>query len=197
MPTTPTSTRTICRIIIPQIGENLLPKYHGSWDEEGDPMPENVLRLSEIFFRDLIAGTFGLQHLDNFIGKVSDPGGPEGSARRKDPRSADDLQSGKGDQQLHAENLRTHNLIHLGNKGFNLVVLAGTDQPVPPAFIITTEVFRCWAVLREFDRAREEFMRRVRTAVTSIEQLTGRVFGDRTTPCSSRSAAGRRSRCRA
>ena len=36
-------------------------------------MPENVLRLSEIFFRDLIASTFGLQHLDNFISKVIRP----------------------------------------------------------------------------------------------------------------------------
>jgi pyruvate, orthophosphate dikinase len=83
----------------------------------------------------------------------------------------------KAISSLHAENLRTHNLIHLGNKGFNLVVLTRDKMPVPPAFIITTEVFRCYRAIRKFERARDEYMRRVRVAVTSIEQLTGLVFG--------------------
>ncbi|MCI5146733.1 MAG: phosphoenolpyruvate synthase, partial [Candidatus Electrothrix sp. AR3] len=55
--------------IIPQIGrENLLTKYRSLWDEED--IPSTVHRLSESFFRDLIAATFGLQHLDNFITRI-------------------------------------------------------------------------------------------------------------------------------
>jgi pyruvate, orthophosphate dikinase len=164
-------------IIVPQIGkENLLSKYHGSWDERN--MPENVLRLSEIFFRDLIAATFGLQHLDNFIGKVI--GTLEAQKDLLDEKTLDLLMTynpEKSISSLHAENLRTHNLIHLGNKGFNLVVLTRDKMPVPPAFIITTEVFRCYRAIRKFERARDEYMRRVRVAVTSIEQLTGLIFG--------------------
>jgi pyruvate,orthophosphate dikinase len=164
-------------IIVPQIGkDNLLPKYHGSWDEKN--MPENVLRLSEMFFRDLIAATLGLQHLDNFIGKVI--GTLEAQKDILDEKTLDLLMTynpEKAISSLHAENLRTHNLIHLGNKGFNLVVLTRDKMPVPPAFIITTEVFRCYRAIRKFERARDEYMRRVRSAVTSIEQLTGLVFG--------------------
>ncbi len=164
-------------IIVPQIGrDNLLAKHHNSWDEKN--MPENVLRLSEIFFRDLIATTFGLQHLDNFIGKVI--GTLEAQKDLLDEKTLDLLMTynpEKSISSLHAENLRTHNLIHLGNKGFNLVVLARDKMPVPPAFIITTEVFRCYRAIRKFERARDEYMRRVRVAVTGIEQLTGRVFG--------------------
>jgi pyruvate, orthophosphate dikinase len=78
---------------------------------------------------------------------------------------------------LYNENPRTHNLIHLGNKGFNLMVLARDGKPVPPAFIITTEVFRCWPALRRFERVRDEFMQRVRTSISDIEQLAGSVFG--------------------
>lgn len=164
-------------IIVPQIGkENLLPKYHDSWFEKN--MPETVLRISEIFFRDLIATTFGLQHLDNFIGKVINT--LEAQNDLLDERTLDLLMTynpEKAISSLFAENLRTHNLIHLGNKGFNLVVLAREKVPVPPAFIITTEVFRCYPAIRKFERARDEFMQRVRASMTSLEQATGRVFG--------------------
>ena len=169
-------------IIVPQIGkENLLSKYHGSWDEKN--MPENVLRLSETFFRDLISTTFGLQHLDNFIGKIIAT--LEAQKDILDEKTLDLLMTynpEKAISSLHDENLRTHNLIHLGNKGFNLVVLSRDKKPVPPAFIITTEIFRCYRAVRTFDRARDEFMRRVRAAITSIEQLTGLVFGSPDNP---------------
>jgi len=169
-------------IIVPQIGRgNLLPRYHGSWD--GKNMPETVLRLSETFLRDLISTTFGLQHLDNFIGKVI--GTLEAQKDILDEKTLDLLMTynpEKAVSSLHAENLRTHNLIHLGNKGFNLVVLSRDGMPVPPAFIITTEVFRCYRAIRKFERARDEYMWRVRAAVTGLEQLTGLIFGSSERP---------------
>ena len=164
-------------IIVPQIGkDNLLLKYHGSWDETN--IPETVLRLSEMFFRDLISATFGLQHLDNFIGKVIRT--LEAQKDLLDEKTLDLLMTynpEKAISSLHDENLRTHNLIHLGNKGFNLVILTRDKMPVPPAFIITTEVFRCYRAIRTFERARDEYMRRVRAAVTSVEHLSGLIFG--------------------
>ena len=160
-------------IIVPQIGrDNLLARYHALWDDKN--MPENVLRLSEMFFRDLIATTFGLQHLDNFIGKVINT--LEAQKDLLDEKTLDLLMTYNPDKaisSLHAENKRTHNLIHLGNKGFNLIVLSREGMQVPPAFIITTEIFRCYRAVRRFDRARNEYMRRVRAAITEIEQLTG------------------------
>ena len=169
-------------IIVPQIGrDNLLARYHTLWDDKN--MPENVLRLSEMFFRDLIATTFGLQHLDNFIGKVINT--LEAQKDLLDEKTLDLLMTYNPDKaisSLHAENKRTHNLIHLGNKGFNLIVLSREGMQVPPAFIITTEIFRCYRAVRRFDRARNEYMRRVRAAITEIEQLTGRVFGSPDNP---------------
>ncbi|MBM9616291.1 phosphoenolpyruvate synthase [Desulfobulbus rhabdoformis] len=164
-------------IIVPQLGkDNLLIKYHSSWNEKN--MPETVLRISEMFFRDLISTTFGLQHLDNFIGQVIAT--LEAQKDILDESTLDLLMTynpKKAISSLHDENLRTHDLIHLGNKGFNLVLLTRDKMPVPPAFTITTEVFRCYRAIRKFDRARDEYMRRVRAAVTGLEQLTGRVFG--------------------
>ena len=164
-------------IVVPQVGrENLLGKYCSLWDEEN--IPETVLRISESFFRELISTAFGLQHLDNFIGKVIQT--LEAQKDILDEDTLDLLMSynpEKAISALHDENMRTHNLIHLGNKGFNLVVMARDDKPVPPAFIITTEIFRCYEAVRKFDRARDEFMQRVRGSITEIEKLTGTVFG--------------------
>jgi len=45
-----------------------------------------------------------------------------------------------------------------------------------PTFIITTEIFRCREVIYGFDKARDDFMQRVRKSLTELERLTGRVF---------------------
>ncbi|MHB8810563.1 MAG: PEP/pyruvate-binding domain-containing protein, partial [Desulfobulbaceae bacterium] len=164
-------------IIIPQIGgDNLLTKYRARWNEKD--LASTVHQLSETFFRDLIASTFGLQHLDNFITRIM-----QTLEAQKDILDESDLDllmtynPGKTISSLYNENLRTHNLIHLGNKGFNLMVLAREGKPVPPALIITTEIFRCWPVVRRFERARDEFMRRLRNSINGIEKLTGSNFG--------------------
>ena len=169
-------------IIIPQIGEdNLLTKYRPHWDE--NDRFATVHRLSETFFRGLIATTFGLQHLDNFIIRII-----QTLEAQKDILDEDDLDllmtynPEKAVSSLHKANLRTHNLIHLGNKGFNLMVLARDEKPVPPAFVITTEIFRCWQAVRRFGRARDEFMQRVRYSINELEKLTGMAFGSPNNP---------------
>lgn len=169
-------------IIIPQIGENnLLTKYRPHWDE--NDLSSTVHRLSETFFRDLIASTFGLQHMDNFITRIMQT--LEAQRDILDENGLDLLMTynpGKTISSLYDENLRTHNLIHLGNKGFNLMTLAGDGKPVPPAFIITTEIFRCWSAVRRFGRARDDFMHRVRQSINGLEKLTGTVFGSPENP---------------
>ncbi|MDW7772377.1 MAG: PEP/pyruvate-binding domain-containing protein [Desulfobulbaceae bacterium] len=169
-------------IIIPQIGEdNLLTKYRPHWD--ANDLSATVHRLSETFFRDLIASTFGLQHMDNFITKIMQT--LEAQKDVLDENGLDLLMTYNPEKtvsSLHDENLRTHNLIHLGNKGFNLMVLSGDGKPVPPAFVITTEIFRCWLAVRSFGRARDEFMQRVRNSINGLEKITGMTFGSPSKP---------------
>ena len=163
-------------IIIPQIGaENLLTNYRSLWNDE--ERSNSIHSLSEAFLRDLIATTFGLQHLDNFITRII--GTLESQKDVLDERRLDLLMTYNPERaisQLHKRNPYTHDLIHLGNKGFNLVVLNDDKKPVPPAFIITTEIFRCREVIYGFDKARNEFMQRVRISLTELEELTGRLF---------------------
>jgi len=164
-------------IIIPQISEDdLLTIYKSKYDK--NDKVSTLHRLSEAFFRDLIASTFGLQHLDNFIMRILQT--LESQKDILDKEGIDLLMTynpEKAISSLYKVNPFTNNLIHLGNKGFNLLNLINDNKPVPAAFVITTEVFRCRDVVFGFAKAREEFMARVRASLTEIEQRTGKVYG--------------------
>lgn len=169
-------------IIIHQIGkDNLREKYQSLWVEGEDA--NNVHRLSEAFFRDLISTTFGLQHLDNFIVSIIQT--LENQKDTLDGQKLDLLMTynqEKAVSLIDKVNPYTHNLIHLGNKAFNLVTLTADGIPVPPAFVITTEVFRCREVVFGLSQAREEFMHQVKTSLADIEEKSGSLFGSSENP---------------
>ena len=173
-------------ILIPQIcagdGEdNLLAKYRGLW--QADDQAGSIHRLSESFLRDLIAGTFGLQLLDNFISRISQT--LENQKDLLDEQALDLLMTYNPERSispLHQRSSFSRNLILLGNKGFNLTQLAADNKPVPPGFVVTTEIFRCWPVITKFNKARDELMARIRGALNEIEQQTGRRYGDPDNP---------------
>lgn len=169
-------------IIIPQIGpENILPKYSGLYDER-EP-GTTVQRISEVFLREMISSTFGLQHLDNFILRILQT--LENQKDLLDQQKLDLLMTYNPERALsllHKPNPFTNNLIHLGNKGFNLATLTEDGKRVPPAFVITTEIFRCRDIVFGYSKTREEFMQGIRQALTEIEQRTGNTFGSSESP---------------
>jgi pyruvate,orthophosphate dikinase len=169
-------------LIIPQIGgSNLLPRYHALYNKE--QMANTVHALSESFFRDLIASAFGLQHLDNFILRIIQT--LESQRETLDQRTLDLLMTYNPENAislLRKVNPYTHDLIHLGNKGYNLITLTKDEKPVPPAFVITTEVFRCREVVFGFSKARQELMHQIRESLNTIEAQTGKVFGSSEKP---------------
>ena len=164
-------------IIIPQVGrDNLLEKFANFYDEA--EVGTTVQRLSEVFFRELISSTFGLQHLDNFILRILQT--LENQKDLLDKRMLDLLMTYNPERVLsflHKPNPYTNNLIHLGNKGYNLATLISDGKRVPPAFVLTTEIFRCREIVFGYVKTREEFMQRVRQALTEIEKLSGATFG--------------------
>ncbi|MBF0243285.1 MAG: phosphoenolpyruvate synthase [Desulfamplus sp.] len=177
-------------IIIPQIGyQNLSHGYRIATGIKGDLAwgKDEILNtthtLSEAFLRDLISSTFGLQHLDNFISKIM-----QTLERQKSELNENLLDllmtynPEKTISMLHDFNPYTHDIIHLSNKGFNFITMTQDKLPVPPAFIITTEIFRCQDVVYNFLKAKEGFMKQVREALTRIEGITGRVFGSPENP---------------
>ncbi len=169
-------------LIIPQIGaENLLPRYQTLWNKT--EMGNTVHSISEGFLRDMIASAFGLQHLDNFILRIIQT--LESQREVLDERTLDLLMTYNPENaisRLDEVNPYTHDLIHLGNKGYNLITLVADNKQIPPAFVITTEVFRCREVIFGFSQARQEFMQQVREALNHIEKKAGTVFGSSEKP---------------
>lgn len=170
-------------LIVRQLGiEHLLPKYSNAV-QQAENETQLVHQISERFLRDLISGTFGLQHLDNFMARVYQILGEQKEVL--DPKDLDLLLTYDPDQTLcpiHTPSRRTNNLIHLGNKGYNLVLLAKESLPVPPGFVVTTEIFRCHSILQRFPRVYRDFCRQLRNAIEDIERLTGRRYGDPENP---------------
>ena len=142
-----------------------------------------VHRVSEIFFRDRIALSLGLQQLDRFLSRILHILYQQADKLPKDklydlliydPENAV--------TSIHQPNHRVTDLIYLGNKGLNLLYLRNLGLPVPPGFIITTEVFRCREMMASYPPAEENFRERIARHISRIEQMTGKSFGDPRNP---------------
>jgi pyruvate,orthophosphate dikinase len=169
--------------LIRQMGVGkILPQYLPAEGEEIHP-GEFIHRIGERFLRDLISSTFGLQGLDNFLARIQ-----ETLAEQKENLNEADLDllmtydPKKVSCPIHHPNRLTNDLIHLGSKGYNLVVLASEGVRVPPGFIITTEVFRCLRIIETYKHAHDHFAREVRNGILQMEQATGREFGNPAKP---------------
>ena len=142
-----------------------------------------VYRVSEIFFRDQIALSLGLQQLDLFISRILNT-----LFQQADKLPKDNLHKlliydpGNAMTSIHHVGSRVNDIIHLGNKGFNLVKLHNFGLPVPPGFIITTEVFRCKDVIYSYSAAEQNFKEQVVSQISAIEKATGKKFGDPNNP---------------
>ena len=49
--------------------------------------------------------------------------------------------------------------------------------PVPPGFVITTEVFRCRELIEQYSPANRNFRRQIDREIAKLEKETGRIFG--------------------
>ena len=81
----------------------------------------------------------------------------------------------------------------LGGKGYGLVEMTSLGLPVPPGFVITTDV--CKEYYGDGGRVPAGLMDEVRFKIAQVEKETGKEFGGRRSPCSSRSGPGLRSLC--
>ena len=170
------------KVIIPQIGvEHILSKYLQTekWQSE----TEFVNKISEQFLRETVAVSFGLQQLDNLISRILKTLFEQ--AEWLDVQNRDLLMSydpKKALSGIHTPNDITKDRIHLGNKGYNLIKLASLGIPVPPGFIITTEVFRCENAINRFRHVREHLDHCIEGHLAALERQTGKVFGDPENP---------------
>jgi len=173
--------RTLSRILKQIPIEQILRKYLPKGIDVDFEKFEH--RVSEIFSRERIAMSLGLQQLDRFISRIlntlfqqSDKL-PEHLLRQLllyDPERAM--------TPIDQIDRRVSGIIHLGNKGLNMVQLKQFGLPVPPGFIITTEVFRCRDVISVYPPAEQQFRAQVAKHIARVEAVSGSRFGNSDNP---------------
>ena len=68
----------------------------------------------------------------------------------------------------------------LGGKGANLAEMTGLGLPVPQGFTVTTEA--CTQYYEDGRQINDEIMAQIMEAMTKLEEITGKKFGDKENP---------------
>jgi len=144
---------------------------------------QQVHARSEQFYRDLIAGTFPVPQLDSFIASVI---ASLNEMVRHLP--ADIIQHAMTydsrliSTRLYQENTDIDNPVFLGAKGYYLKRLMGLGFPVPPGFVLTTELFRRRSALTRHPDMKAEIHSIIRGRLRDLEDVTGKRYGDPDNP---------------
>ena len=173
--------QNLTRILAETPPDALQPKFLTS--EEAIDSEKQQHRVSEIFFRDRIALSLGLQQLDLFLSRILSTLFQQSYKLPKDKLQRLLLYDPQNAiTPIDSSLARLTGIIYLGNKGLNLVRLKSFGYPVPPGFIITTEVFRCREIIESYPPAEQNFKDKVLQNISALEKATGKIFGDRQNP---------------
>ncbi|MDD4223719.1 MAG: PEP/pyruvate-binding domain-containing protein [Candidatus Cloacimonetes bacterium] len=139
--------------------------------------------FAEEFFRKLLASSFLVQQMDNFIAQilVSLEAMKQvfGFAELSRVMSYDpDLMF----IPLQTSNGRLDNQVLLGSKAFFLKKMHQYDFPIPPGFVITTELHRYSQIVRSHPGIEREMDELLRFNIDRLESQTGLRYGDPEAP---------------
>ncbi len=146
---------------------------------------EIFFQLSENFIRAAVSSAFGLQVLDNFINSILRTLQAELEKFKENKQILTLVMSYNPEMTitpLYKRNKKLDNQLLLGNKGYFLKELSFLGFPVPPGFILTTEVFRRIEGLLGYQYILEDLNNRVAKEIRRLERMVGRRFGDPRNP---------------
>ncbi len=142
-----------------------------------------IHKKSEIFYRDLLFSTFLIQQLDNFIGEVlNNLRKMDSELSTEDIRNIMSYDPGMVISPIYSETPTMDNQIFLGSKAYYLKNLYINKYPVPPGFVLTTEVFRRKNTILKQAALNAEIDNFIRKHITELENLSGREFGNPLNP---------------
>jgi len=169
-------------IIIRQIVEKGIKK---EWSTEDNDIEEVIYQQSENLLRSLVSSGFGLQVLDNLISTIRRNLDAE-LERFKDNKEILNLVMRYIPElaisPINKRDRNTDNPILIGNKGYFLKVLSSFEFPVPPGFIITTEVFRGYKAVVGYKYIFKDLSHRIYNEILRLEKITGLKYGNPSNP---------------
>ncbi len=144
---------------------------------------EMINKVSEKFYRDVIAEAFLMQPLDNFIARILDS--LRKMADNLPPKMINEVMSYNSDlviTRLKKPNPLVDNQVYLGSKAFHLKNLRMAGFPIPPGFIITTEVFRRNKAISGHEELKKEMREMIKAHLKIVERNSGRQYGNINNP---------------
>ncbi len=173
--------QNLTRILAQTPTDHILEKYLPR-EEELDA--EKIKhRVSEIFFRDRIAASLGLQQLDLFLTRILNTLFHQSNMLPEDRlHLLLNYDSKRIITGLDQVNNKAVGIIYMGNKGLNLLKLKNLGLPIPPGFVVTTEAFRCREIVEGFAPVKKDFHQQVNHQIKRLETITGKQFGNPSNP---------------
>jgi len=146
-------------------------------DPESTGLDDSSFSLSERVLRGLITSCFGLQDLDDLVGKVLIA--MTNMRLHLDDQMQTLLMSYDPYRLLstiHGDKNPYDDPLHLGSKGYFLKRLGLFGMPVPEGFIVTTELFRCQRAMN-YEPFQEDARNRIEEYLNALESVSGKRFG--------------------
>ncbi len=136
-------------------------------------------RFAEEFYRNLLSGSFIIQGLDSFVMQILQSLSDMKSIFA--PADIPRVMSYDPDKlffHLNTRNSRIENQVLLGSKAYFLKRMYQYEFPVPPGFVMTTELFRNRGIINTHPEISNEFDALLLQNLHKLEHNTGLKFGD-------------------
>ncbi len=144
-----------------------------------DQSPETIARESEVFYREVLSSAFLVQELDQFIADslnmINNTLENYSEAHIKNMMS---YNPELAISPLDRETLEMDNQVFLGAKAYYLKKLTGYGLPIPPGFVLTTEIYRHKETIFEHPSMSHDLDKMIFKQLAAIEKKTGLKFGD-------------------
>lgn len=162
----------LLKIVIPQA-------YPEIRNAEAKEFNQFFHKKSEEFYREVLSSAYLLQALDNFLSSSI-------STLREmndnyPPEIINDIMSYDHEAStttFYDANPALDNPVFIGSKAYFLKKMYSYGFPVPPGFIITTEVFRLRSAIEKVPQIREELDDILRGHIRELEKITGLEYGN-------------------
>ena len=156
--------------------------YYLTEPEKQNPLI-SINKKTEAFYREMLSSAFLLQDLDTFITNILSSLNRMSALYKPDTITS--IMSFDIDMMispLYRENINLDNRVFIGSKGFFLKQLYLNKFPVPPGFILSTEVFRQQHTILSHASLKTDYENLVLKHIKELEQLTGKEYGNPDNP---------------
>jgi len=140
---------------------------------------QEVHKISEKFYREVLSSAFLVQQLDNFISDVLNT--LRNMVGNLTPEVLHNVMSFDPDliiSPICRPTPEMDNQIFLGAKAYFLKQLYASEFPIPPGFVLTTELFRHRRAIQQHPELTAEIEDLVRQKILELEEMTGLKLGD-------------------